>query len=292
MPKAAQPRATAVESPPLRRVSYRFETLRDRCENRPSAALPLLIWQDIVHGPGAQTANYHDDFCSLYVVRTGKGNHVINGTSFAIARGDVYAMGPGMFHHFTGCDRLTTDTLHFSPVIFDGEALTALSETPGFHSLFIAEPFGPDGDGRTAFRSRPAADQHERRWLHLTPTQYGATQAALAELYAEWRSKTLIGTLLARGLFFRLLTLLSRFHAENGGGGSGGDLTGFAPVYAGAHEATVAAAVRYLEEHFRAPLRVEQVAASVFLSPDRFTEVFAQGMGRTPRDYLRHLRVE
>ncbi|MBC8101166.1 MAG: helix-turn-helix transcriptional regulator, partial [Cytophagales bacterium] len=114
----------------------------------------------------------------------------------------------------------------------------------------------------------------------------------LAELYAEWRSKTLIGTLLARGLFFRLLTLLSRFHAENGGGGSGGDLTGFAPVYAGAHEATVAAAVRYLEEHFRAPVRVEQVAASVFLSPDRFTEVFAQGMGRTPRDYLRHLRVE
>jgi two-component system response regulator YesN len=58
------------------------------------------------------------------------------------------------------------------------------------------------------------------------------------------------------------------------------------------HESTVAAAVRYMEEHYREPLRVEQVAASVFLSPDRFTEVFAQGMGRTPRDYLRHLRVE
>ena len=47
-----------------------------------------------------------------------------------------------------------------------------------------------------------------------------------------------------------------------------------------------------MDERFAEPLRVEQVAASVFLSPDRFTEVFARTMGRTPRDYIRHLRVE
>ncbi len=50
--------------------------------------------------------------------------------------------------------------------------------------------------------------------------------------------------------------------------------------------------MRYLDAHFADPLRIEQVAASVFLSPDRFTEVFARTMGRTPRGYLRHLRIE
>ena len=70
-------------------------------------------------------------------------------------------------------------------------------------------------------------------------------------------------------------------------------LSEFAPPPSSApREATVAAAVRFLDAHFDEPLRVEQVAASVFLSPDRFTEVFARTMGRTPRDYIRHLRVE
>jgi transcriptional regulator GlxA family with amidase domain len=47
-----------------------------------------------------------------------------------------------------------------------------------------------------------------------------------------------------------------------------------------------------MDEHFAMALRIEQVAASVFLSTDRFTEVFGKSMGRTPRDYLRHLRLE
>lgn len=58
------------------------------------------------------------------------------------------------------------------------------------------------------------------------------------------------------------------------------------------HDSTVATAVRYMDAHFAEPLRIEQIAASVFLSADRFTEVFTQVMGRTPRDYLRHLRLE
>ncbi len=108
------------------------------------------------------------------------------------------------------------------------------------------------------------------------------------ELHREWASGTPDGTLLTRGL----LVHLARRYAEAGltrpvaprENGFGQEKT--------MQEATVAAAVRLLDEHFAEPLRVEQVAASVFLSPDRFTEVFARTVGCTPRDYLRHLRVE
>ncbi len=286
----AKPGPTTIntETTSTPRTNYhRFQTLRDRYQRTAAASVPLLVWQDVIEGPGQQPANHHHDFCSLYVVRKGRGKHVIDGTSYAISRGDVYAMGPGMFHYFEDCDSLNTDTLHFLPSIFDSEALQALSETSGFHSLFVTESLG-----EAASAAALPGDRREQKWLHLTPTQYSTVQTALGELHSEWHSGSLLGTLLTRGLFFRLLAQLSRFHAENNGQTPDSKGSVLPTAHTGLHESTVAAAVRYMEEHYREPLRVEQVAASVFLSPDRFTEVFAQGMGRTPRDYLRHLRVE
>ena len=109
----------------------------------------------------------------------------------------------------------------------------------------------------------------------------------LAELHAEWQAGTPEGTLLTRGLFLRLLIALARRYAAIQEGVGRTSATAASP-----HEAPVSASVAYLDEHFAQPLRIEQVAASVFLSPDHFTRVFAAAMGRTPSDYLRHLRLE
>jgi AraC-like DNA-binding protein/mannose-6-phosphate isomerase-like protein (cupin superfamily) len=291
MANMAKPKTRTIrtqEARSARSTNYhRFQTLQNRYAETVTSSVPLLVWQDAISGPERQTANHHLDFCSLYVVRKGRGNHVIEGTAYAISRGDVYAMGPGMSHYFEHCDSLITDTLHFLPSLIDSEALNALSETSGFHSLFVSEPLGQSGSEAIFPR-----DRREQRWLHLTPTQYTTVQTALVELHQEWQAGTSLGALLTRGLFIRLLAQLSRFHAENSGRSPESKVTVFPSTYSGLHESTVAAAIRYMEEHYSEPLRVEQVAASVFLSPDRFTEVFAQGMGRTPRDYLRHLRVE
>ena len=127
------------------------------------------------------------------------------------------------------------------------------------------------------------------RWLHLTPDAYAPVMEMLRELRGEWAAGTADGTLLTRGLFLRLLVHLARRYADKRPPIAAEPP--FGPNCEG-REATVAAAVRYLDEHFAEPVRVEQIAASVFLSPDRFTEVFARTMGRTPRDYIRHLRLE
>ena len=115
------------------------------------------------------------------------------------------------------------------------------------------------------------------RWLHLTPGAHSQISQCWSELREECGRPE--GTWLVPALFGRLLVRLKRL----GGGTSQPH---------GRHEETVATAVRYLEEHFAEPVRIEQVAAQVFLSPDRFTEVFTRAMGRTPRDYLKHLRLE
>lgn len=249
------------------------DLMRNRGMSVASRGLPLVMWSDRMdHGIGPQV-NHHRDFYSLYIVRRGRGTHVIDGREFAIARGDVYAMVPGMTHYFVQCHELVTDTFHFSPALFDEKTQEALNEMPGFHALFVTE---------AAARSEKVPTLGGR-WLHLTPSAYAQVSDAVEELRTEWESGTACGALLTRGLFFRLMVRLAREYAAP---------ERKAEVSGNGHDATVAAALRYMEERFTETVRIEEVARTVFLSPDRFTEVFAQAMGRTPRDYLRYLRLE
>ena len=231
--------------------------------------LPLVMWQDRAGPPHIGGANRHHDFFSLYIVRQGRGTHVIDGVPYAVARGDVYAMGLGQTHWFADCDALITDTLHFAPHIFERQTLDVLTALRGFQSLFVEEPLRREQSGG--------------RWLHLTPERHAAVSEALAELHTEWLSGTPEGALLTRALFLRLLIHLARDQAHLGTRPSSLENT---------LETPVAAAVTYLDTHFAEPVRIADVAARVFLSADRFTEVFSRVMGRTPRDYLGHLRLE
>jgi AraC family transcriptional regulator len=54
----------------------------------------------------------------------------------------------------------------------------------------------------------------------------------------------------------------------------------------------VAAAVRTIELHYDQPLRVSDLAGAAYLSRYRFSELFTAVMGRSPRDYIRHVRIE
>ncbi|HEX5323079.1 MAG TPA: AraC family transcriptional regulator, partial [Capsulimonadaceae bacterium] len=174
------------------------------------------------------------------------------------------------------CESLVSDALYFAPQIFDQTMREALAEAPGFLSMFVAG-------------LRPGSSGEESgRWLHLTPDNYAEVSHQIAELREEWLSGKPTGALLSHALFLRLLVHLARLNAA---GTQSSDLRAPGPV-SSLREGTVAAAVRYMDENFTEPLRIEHVAASVFLSTDRFTEVFTASMGRTPRDYLRHLRLE
>lgn len=244
--------------------------------NTAACRLPLVLRVDAIPPALWDRPHRHVDFFALYIVRQGRGTHVIDGTPYGVSRGDVYAMSPGATHLYSSCESLVLDALYFAPSVFDAPMREALTETPGFLSLFVEEPL------------RRAAGKGGGRWLHLTPDAYSPVAAMLAELRTEWQSPTAAGAWLSRGLFVRLLIHLARRYAETQTPGSA---AASAPL-PGPHEATIAAAVRYLDEHFAEPLRIERLAASLFLSPDHFTKVFAGAMGRTPRDYLRHLRLE
>src|ERR1051325_4819913 len=99
-------------------------------ENLERVPLPSLIW-------------HHQDFCSLYLVRQGRGTHIIDGVPYGVARGDLYTMGVGMNHYFVGCDNLKLDTIHFSTRVFDATTLEVLLGMPGFEEFLLAGAFRP-----------------------------------------------------------------------------------------------------------------------------------------------------
>jgi len=256
---------------PVKEVT--FQSLASAAAGTGADHQPLYYYPDLTERDTPLQAYRHVDFFSLYIMRYGRGVHMIEGAPYAIARGDVYVMGIGMTHYFTECDSLMADTLHFTPRIFDTSSLAALTKTPGFHSLFVDE----------ALQQRR---EEAGRWLHLPPEAYAGVMQSLQELRSEWEVGTAEGAVIARGLFFRLLVHLARHFVQSGHQPSS------APAPSFAREMTISAAVQYLEENFSEPVRIADLAAKVFLSPDRFSEVFFAVMGRTPRDYLSHLRLE
>ena len=237
---------------------------------------PLYMCYDYLpHGSMPQSL-LHRDFLSLYITRQGRATHVIDRAPFAVSRGDVYIMGVGSEHRFIDCHDLLTDTLHFSPSIFDWETMQALTNTPGFQALFVRSHM-EDGLGGCV----------SGRWLHLSPDALAGIQQMIGELRREWGRDTPDSILMTQANFVRLLVTLSRLYASE----SLAEHAAATPA-ARPHEATVSAAVRHIDAHFMEPLRVDELAQEAHLSADRFTEVFASIMGRTPKEYIRHLRIE
>jgi AraC family transcriptional regulator of arabinose operon len=54
----------------------------------------------------------------------------------------------------------------------------------------------------------------------------------------------------------------------------------------------ITSAIQLMDAHLARPLRVEDLAAAVGLSPSRFSRLFAAQTGTSPAKYLRALRME
>jgi AraC-like DNA-binding protein len=265
VPVAPAPRQERIrhKQEPLRHTKHVFAHLRASRAGTGADFLPLTIWSDVA-AQIENRVNVHTDFWALYLARRGRGVHRIEGRAFSVVRGDVYVMRPGMAHNYEGGDGLLLDAIHFQLSLFDEETNTVLAATPGFSALMAED--GPAG-----------------RWLRLTPGALSEVEGMVEELRREWEPGTPEGALLVRAHFLRLLVTLARRHA--------GSLATEPDARPG-HERIVAEAVRRLDAEFARPMRIERLAGEVGLSPDRFTEVFSAVMGRTPRDYLRHVRLE
>ncbi len=247
-------------------------------------SLPLCIRREFYEHGNDTGQHLHEDFYALYIVQEGKGIHVINKRPYGITRGDVYVLPPGAVHAYQDYYTLTIDAFYFPPQLFSHKELLALRNLSGFWNLLIT--IGTTNTGE-ASALEAIVDHH----LHLSPEKHREVEIMIAELCSEFVASTDEATLLTHSQFFRLLVHLARWqviqhnqlNAKTRQGG---------PTDVTTQKIEVAAILHFCDEHFHEPISVPQLAALMFLSPSRFTELFSSEVGMSPAAYIRRLRLE
>jgi len=249
---------------------YWFDTPRDP---------PLVLLRDAVgRGSGILEGhvNHHQDFLAILIVQHGRARHTVDGRPYEVGRGDVFVMGLGAWHQYLQCDELEIDALYFPPELLDAATADVLVKQQAMKPILR-----PDAQGHIG-----GAGGGER-WKHLSPATLNEVNGELAELKREWSTATDTSRILTRILFSRFIIHLSRtanaFEAAETDGRTDSPLS---------TQEVVAAAVQIIENQFTEPLRIEDVANSVYVSADWLTRLFVSATGRTPRDYVRYLRIE
>jgi AraC family L-rhamnose operon transcriptional activator RhaR len=236
---------------------------------------PVVVQRDVVNSGDTRLLdqpNYHRNFFSLYVVQEGHGTHLIDATPYLIARGDVYVMRPGSTHMYTQCVDLTLDAVYFQSEVFDERTLNEIAEVPEIRFLLLGHP-------------ERAEDLGTGRWIRLDPVSHATIAGQVQEMRDECQSDRRGRAVMMRALLARLLIHVARLTASK-------NVETEQPSGRRSREATVTAAIRFMQQHLSEPLRVSEVAASVFLSPDRFTDIFSEVMGRAPGEHLQTMRID
>lgn len=224
-----------------------------------SDRLQILCFVDTAENPDLVRGYHHIDFMSVYVARQGRGIHLVDGVPFEVQAGDVYAMGYGMSHRFKDSDGLILDTVHFVPSMFSPETQEALSSTEGLAPMFL----GCEGLGSS-------------RWLRLSKAAQAQAVEMLRDMREEWDFDSPDRALMVQAMFLRFLVFLARRHRDVHRAGSGVGVRAKALID-----------LRYAE-----PLKIADLAASAFLSTGRFTELFREEVGCSPREYLGQVRTQ
>ena len=253
----------------------------------PHHTLPLRIVHELYENGVDTGSHWHDDFYAFYVVQSGKGIHVINSHPYAVTRGDVYILSPGSVHAYHDYHDLSIDAFYFQPRLFSRDELAALQSLSGFWRLLLptehlfGEPHMND--------SAHIQHLHDYR-LHVSPERHHIVEGMVAEICTEFTVQSHEATLLTRSQFFRMLVHVARWHTAQPI--SYTDTSETSPLSNVPHSIGLAKILQLCEERFSEPLTVPQLAALLFLSPSRFTELFSHEVGVSPAAYIRRLRLE
>ena len=149
----------------------------------PNSLFDWVLRREFYAAGNTTGTHLHRDFCALYVVKSGRGTHQIDGVPFGIARGDVYLLPPGTLHAYTGYHHLEIDAFYFPLRLWNDEELCALREVSGFCQLVL---------GNTTQR------------LHLRPEAHRQIEVAINEMRTEATRRERVTPFLLRASLFSL----------------------------------------------------------------------------------------
>ncbi|MBR2971903.1 MAG: helix-turn-helix transcriptional regulator [Clostridia bacterium] len=104
----------------------------------------------------------------------------------------------------------------------------------------------------------------------------------MKESYDEYTEKEICYKLPIRANIYHMMTSLLRYYC-----GSKNELDRM--IY---HNVLrLRPVITYIDEHFREKIYIEELSAMINVSPDYFTKMFKESIGKTPIDYINGMRV-
>lgn len=203
-------------------------------------------------------------FEELVIILSGKATHQVGREFYKIAAGDVFVLLPSMSHCYPEVHGLSLINVLYDPAHIR-VPLADLATVPGYHSLFRVEP---------TLRQ----NQHYRNRLRLSIEELGRLAAMVAELEEEMRSRPPAYRFMATMHFMGIIGFLSRCY-------------GRLPAREVRPVTQMSELLSYMERNYTQPLTVEDLTRVAHMSQSSLFRTFRQVMGRSPMDYLIHLRI-
>lgn len=202
------------------------------------------------------TGIHWHEFYELAFIASGKGVHLLNGTSIPLQWGSLFLLTPTDFHELRPDDgqELEVYNIIFSDEVIDDELFPILFNETRAHMLQLE---GTSGEWMEA--------EFQLMWSEVEGHLFG--------------QRRMLSNALER-VFLQLI----RF----GNSGMEANLQRFNNTFL---QPSVNKALIYMQHHFRGNLKLENVAKQAQLAPNYFSECFKKIMGVTFQNHLQELRV-
>ncbi|MHB9023545.1 MAG: helix-turn-helix domain-containing protein [Armatimonadota bacterium] len=210
------------------------------------------------------TGLHQHDFSELVIVLSGTGIHRSPAGDYRIDAGDVFVLHGNQAHGYRD-----TEDLDLVNILFRIDELSIplqdMASLPGYHALFTLEPL---------YRAR---DRFESR-LRLAPDELRHVSGTVDRLIREWRGRLPGWRFATMAGFMLLMTDLSRYYMHT-------------KERAAQPLLSLGRVIGHLEQHFRQPLALEDLAAIGCMSRRTLSREFRRAMGCSPIEYLIRLRI-
>jgi AraC-like DNA-binding protein len=225
-------------------------------------ALPMAIHRRTAQRPKALHTH---GFSELVLVLGGTAIHFTDEGEHPIQKGDVFVIQGELAHGYRDSKKLSIIN-----IMFDQRRLhlpeADLHAMPGYHALFTLEP---QYRRRHRFASR----------LQLDDGQLAQAAALAGQLENEAQVRHAGYVFTSTALFMQLIAFLARCYD--------GEKTPESRTLL-----RIGAAIGYLKGHFHEPIHLNQLVQIAGMSESSLLRAFKQATGRTPIEYLLHLRIQ
>ena len=213
-------------------------------------------------GEGIICSGHHRDAMEIIEIITGNVNVEIGTVTVSAARGDFLFVPPTMVFRIGVPD----GSASLRAMVVDSSIISANMDSFDTELFYMF---------RVQSKNKITVFDTEHP-IHPTLKQY------MQESYDEYAAKDVCYKLPIRANIYLMMTALLRYYC-----GSRDELDRM--IYHNVMR--LRPVIEYIDEHFTEKIYIETLAAMLTVSPDYFTKMFKDSIGKTPIDYINALRI-